>query len=306
MRLPARYVFFLFFLNISFSFAQSPYPKINSLEMKDIGFQQYSDDVRKARMALAEGKKGRELPISFYAYVAKKNDTIIRIAARCSIPYDSIVSLNRIESVSMDIEGKTLILPSVPGLYVAEKPGTPIENLLAALSKKINAPSFLLPLPNPDNFKEKINFLCIPNAIFDGTVRIFFLKPFYRFPLDKGILTSGFGNRPSPFTGKPSYHAGIDLAAPMGSPVYACAAGEIKKIATNNIYGKHIILKHIDGRESLYGHLSAVEVQLHQKVKSGKIIGKVGMTGMSTGPHLHFEVHEHGVPKNPATFIQKR
>ena len=142
--------------------------------------------------------------------------------------------------------------------------------------------------------------------MLDSTVRSFFFVPFYRFPLQHAVVTSDFGMRKSPFTGKSTYHAGIDLAAPTGSPVYACASGTIIEIAYSNIYGNYILLRHDDGRESLYGHLSKVRARLYEKVKSGIVIGYVGSTGLSTGPHLHFEVREQGKAKNPSLFIDTK
>ena len=112
--------------------------------------------------------------------------------------------------------------------------------------------------------------------------------------------------RKSPFTGKSTYHAGIDLAAPTGSPVYACTAGKVTETAYSKIYGNYILIRHDDGRESLYGHLSKVKARLYEKVKSGTIIGYVGSTGLSTGPHLHFEVREQGKAKDPSLFIDTK
>lgn len=285
-----------------------PYPLIAQLQGQDALFRQYSDDVRAERVALAQGKRGNDLPLRFYAYRVKKADTIIRIAARCGIPYDAVASLNRIETLHTPLEGRTLLLPTVPGLYVSADPHLPLERLIYALIKKGQGPSFFLSLPGTaqtTHTREKREVVCAPQALFDGTVRAFFLKPFYRFPLASGRLTSGFGARKSPFTGRLSYHPGIDLAAPMGALVYACASGQVATIAYNRLYGKYVILQHTDGRHSLYGHLSAVRVRVQQKLSVGAVIGNVGSTGASTGPHLHFEVREAGVPQNPERFMEK-
>ena len=151
---------------------------------------------------------------------------------------------------------------------------------------------------------QKQKVYCLPDAFFDGTTRRYFLSPLYRFPLDSGILTSGFGKRPSPFTGKPSYHPGIDLAAPQGSPVYACAPGKVTAVTYSNVYGNYIMITHNDGQVSLYGHLSETIARLNDVVQAGTIIGKVGSTGMSTGPHLHFEIRKKGVPTDPEVYIK--
>ncbi len=282
-------------------FTQSPYPEIKNLQITDTIFKQYCDDVANARKAIATCATGKDLPIFFYRYKVKKEDSLLKIAARCSVPYDAIVSLNRIESAQVEIYGKELILPTLPAMYLPEDSKTAIEKLTEALFRKSKTDAIGMQIYEG---KKKRKVFCFPNGAFDGTIRAFFFKPFYRYPLEEGIVTSGFGKRPSPFTGKPSYHPGIDLAAPTGSPVMACAGGTIKEIAYNRVYGKHIIIRHKDGRVSLYGHLSKVYAILNEKVKSGTIIGAVGSTGMSTGPHLHFEIRENGVPKNPAKYIE--
>lgn len=279
------------------------YPLIHDLNISDTSFKQYCDDVLFSRRALARGVMNEELPIQFYRYKVKKNDSIIRIAARCSIPYDGIITVNRIQSIKDDLSDTYILLPTVPALYLPEEAKNPIEKLIVAAIEKEVLPTIEIYIVSK-NGKRKV--FCIPNAMFDGTTRAYLLHPLYRFPLESGILTSSFGKRASPFTGKPSYHPGIDLAAPTGSPVFACTSGTIKEIGFSRIYGNYIILLHQDGKESLYGHLSKVLISLHDKIKSGKIIGEVGSTGLSTGPHLHFEIRVKGVPQDPQTFIEKR
>lgn len=293
----------LFFLLQTILNAQVPYPRIEKLNIDDYLFVQYCDDVAEARKALAAAKTGNELPIRFYTYKANREDTIIKIAARCSIPYDAIITLNRIESMQTEIAGRVLLLPTMPAVYLPDKGLTDIEKLTEALFKKHKTEPLKIKIYGLEENRE---IFCFPGEIFDGTVRAFFFMPFYRFPLKEAVLTSGFGKRQDPFTGKASYHPGIDLAAPAGSPVMACAGGTIKEVSYSNVYGNYIILSHTDGRASLYGHLSKVYVSLNETVKSGRIIGAVGSTGMSTGPHLHFEIHEQGIPKNPADFVHNK
>lgn len=281
-------------------------PLITELSPHNPVFQQYNDDVLYARKALAAGKTSRELPLRFYRYKAQKDDTIIRIAARCSIPYDALITLNGIESVKTNISGTMLLLPCVPGLYLPEKAVSDIEKLTEALCKKLKIESLALTLPSAKDPQKKIQVTCFPNAMLDSTARSFFFTPLYRFPLRHAVITSAFGVRKSPFTGKAAYHAGIDLAAPAGSPVYACTSGIVSKTSYSRIYGNYILIRHDDGRESLYGHLSKIKIRLYERVKSGTIIGYVGSTGLSTGPHLHFEVHEYGKAKDPSLFIDTK
>ena len=286
-----------FFFGRAFPSDYTLLPHIASLTADDPVFNQYSDDVQAARIALASPQSKKSLPLTIYTYTVKKNDTLLTIAARCSIPYDAIASLNRISAMQESIIGRTVLLPSLPGLYLPDAAANSFEHLLLS--------SF-----DPDD-ETIITFTlagtvvhCIPDAVFDGTVRTFFLIPAFRFPLPNAVVTSTFGMRKNPITGKLIFHKGIDLAAPSGTPVSACAAGIVIETGYDPIYGNHIIIKHSNNRESLYGHLSSIKAELHQKVKSGTIIGTVGSTGQSTGPHLHFEIHENGVAKNPEGFIK--
>ena len=119
-----------------------------------------------------------------------------------------------------------------------------------------------------------------------------------------GRFTSGFGMRRDPFTGRMHFHRGIDLAAPVGTPVYAPADGTVKKIKWDvRGYGLLLEINHGMGITTLYGHLSKVLVKPGQKVKRGQIIARVGNTGRSTGPHLHYEVRILNRPVNPVNYI---
>jgi murein DD-endopeptidase MepM/ murein hydrolase activator NlpD len=277
--------------------AGAPFPRIPELVSSDPVFSQYCDDVSEARIALAAAKPGAKLPLHIYTYTAKKDDTLIGVAARCSVPYDAIASLNRISSMGDPIEGKELLLPTLPGLYLPDAAANTFETLLLS--------SFDPDDPSIVSFKLKGTAIhCIPDAIFDGTVRAFFLTPSFRFPLPEKVVTSSFGMRKNPVTGHLVFHKGIDLAAPRGTPVHACADGTVIYTGFDPIYGNHVIIRHDGARESLYGHLSSIKIELHQKVKSGTILGTVGSTGQSTGPHLHFEIHENGIAKNPADLIK--
>ena len=123
-------------------------------------------------------------------------------------------------------------------------------------------------------------------------------------PLKQGIMTSAYGYRVSPISGQWKFHAGVDLAAPAGSNVFSCLPGKITVAKYDSVYGNYILITHYNGYSTLYAHLSAILVKVGDKVDGGKIIGKVGTTGASTGPHLHFEVRKNGKTENPATLIK--
>jgi murein DD-endopeptidase MepM/ murein hydrolase activator NlpD len=123
---------------------------------------------------------------------------------------------------------------------------------------------------------------------------------------DKNLtrIASGFGTRIDPVYKVPKFHAGLDFTAPIGTPIYATADGVITDAGFNEGgYGNRVIINHGFGYETLYGHMYRVKVKINQKVKRGEVIGYVGSTGKSTGPHCHYEVHRNGAPVDPVYYF---
>ncbi|NJR19952.1 MAG: M23 family metallopeptidase [Calothrix sp. CSU_2_0] len=126
------------------------------------------------------------------------------------------------------------------------------------------------------------------------------------FPTAKGTpITSGFGWRIHPITGKRRFHTGIDFGADLGTPIYAVDAGSIKLAREKGGYGNTVIVNHGNGKSTLYGHASKLYVREGQQVVRGQMVAAVGSTGMSTAPHLHFEIRVHDKPVNPRPYLQQ-
>jgi len=119
----------------------------------------------------------------------------------------------------------------------------------------------------------------------------------------KGWLTSSFGMRKSPFSGRMKMHDGLDVAARTGTPVYATADGVVSRAETAPGYGKLVVIDHGYGYRTYYAHNSKIYVKVGQRIKRGDKITAVGNTGTSTGSHVHYEVRLNGVPLNPHKFI---
>ena len=124
-----------------------------------------------------------------------------------------------------------------------------------------------------------------------------------RMPLEGAALTSGFGMRTHPVLGGRRQHHGIDLAAPTGTPVYATADGVVGRADWYSSYGLYISINHGASMETRYAHLSRLAVAAGDNVKKGDLIGYVGSTGRSTGPHLHYEVRVDGLAVNPIPYM---
>jgi murein DD-endopeptidase MepM/ murein hydrolase activator NlpD len=118
-----------------------------------------------------------------------------------------------------------------------------------------------------------------------------------------GKITSHLGWRKNPFGGGYEFHSGIDIAAPQGSKVLATADGVVVFAGWYGDYGKTVIIRHPSGYLTLYAHLSHIDVKEGQRVKAGDVVGRVGSTGRSTGPHLHYEVIRDNKPINPSKFL---
>jgi len=137
--------------------------------------------------------------------------------------------------------------------------------------------------------KQELRLLCIP-AIMPVLNR------------DMKTVASGYGRRIDPIYHVATFHAGMDFSARIGTDIYATGEGNVVYASWKQGYGNCIIINHGFNFQTLYGHLSAMAVHVGSKVKRGEVIGAVGNTGKSTGPHLHYEVHFKGAPQNPAHY----
>lgn len=298
------------------------FPVIGRLESGDTAFRQYQADVENARRLLfsrgrsgpsgagSEPDRAADTPpaaagplaeaLTIYEYTVRGED-LLGLAARCNIPYSAIATLNRLSHIRELSDGTVLYLPSMPGLFIPEKPENDLELLMA--SSRGAEDGFTITVRRGGT-GERFRF--IPGADFRPTERSFFLTGGFRFPLNNFRLSSGFGPRINPVTGNLRVHQGLDLAAPLGADVYAARDGVVTEIGEDPIYGKYVIIEHSENWTSLYGHLSSVNTDLRKNVKSGNLIGKVGSTGQSTGPHLHFEIRQHGRAQNPDKLLFRR
>ena len=287
------------------------YPLITRLDSRDNGFKQYIADVEENRKRVFSRDRNRGEyrknaaaladSLTVFQYIPREGEDLLFLAARCNIPYSSLASLNRISHPSMIAAGKPLLLPSVPGVFVPEEQQSDLERLLATSRSSPEDDSAMLTFGTENGGQEVFYFF--PGDDFSMTERAFFLNTGFHFPLRNYRLTSGFGMRKNPVTGNMRLHEGLDLAAPLGTEVYAAGDGVVTEVGEDPIYGKYIVIKHGGGWVSLYGHLQRVGINLRSSVKSGMLIGWVGSTGQSTGPHLHFELRQNGKAQDPDKYL---
>lgn len=273
-------------------------------------FSQYQKDIEKQAKIkrIPSGKiTQKDLPSSqFYVYKIPENpdeylSTFTGLAARLQISQGTLATINSISTQKIE-KGTKLILSVNQGLFIAKNPKSSFEILLKnEYSNQISTegenqtPRFII------DGKE---FYFLEDKSFSGTDIAFFHDDSMQLPLNRKVLTSPFGYRTSPISGKWMFHAGIDLAAPLGTEVYASKSGTVSQTGFNSTYGNFIILLHNGNKTSLYAHLSKILVEKGDKVSTGQTIGLVGTTGASTGPHLHFEIRENGSPTDPGKLIK--
>ncbi|MCL1931279.1 MAG: M23 family metallopeptidase, partial [Treponema sp.] len=253
----------------------TPFPLIARLDSRDDGYKQFIADVEMNRRRTFN--RGRENAaelansLTVYQYTPREGEDIFFLAARCNIPYSALASLNRLNHPTTLETGKPLLLPSAPGIFVPKEPRTDLERLLVTGRVATESNSAALTVGTA--------FYFFPGDEFTMTERAFFLNSGFRFPLRNYRLTSPFGMRQNPITGNMRVHEGLDLAAPMGTEVYAAGDGTVTEIGDDPVYGNYIVIRHAGGWASLYGHLQRVGAVLHSSVKSGTLIGWVGSTG---------------------------
>ena len=147
--------------------------------------------------------------------------------------------------------------------------------------------------------KEEIVLEAVPKIVERGTK----IPPTYIKPISGGRLSSKFGKRSAPTRGASTYHKGVDWATPVGTAVMASASGTVAKAGWGRGYGYVVYINHPDGRQTRYGHLSKVLVSAGQKVSQGDKIALSGNTGVSSGPHIHFEILINGTQVNPFDYL---
>lgn len=260
-------------------------------------------------------------------YEVVAGDTLSGIVEKTDIPMDKIIELNdfiKNENTTLHIGDEIVITVPEPELSVVRTEQLYLEEAYDAeviyvdndswyttQEKVLQEPStgFRRAVANityrndkeisKEIVKEVVVMEAIPKIIERGTK----IPPTFIKPISGGRLTSRFGRRTAPTKGATSTHNAVDWGIPRGSSVVASSGGTVTKAGWGGGYGYCIFIKHPGGAETRYAHLSKVQVSVGQTVKQGQKIGLTGNTGVSTGPHLHFELRLNGKPVDPLAYI---
>lgn len=261
-------------------------------------------------------------------YEVAPGDTLSEIAIKVNIPMDQIVAMNDAledENTTIRAGQELIITVPEPELSVERQEEMYYEEIYDAdiiyvdndawfttQTKTLQEPSAgfrkVVAVVSYQNdketgreiLKEEVVMEAVPKIVERGTK----IPPTYIKPISGGRQTSGFGRRSAPTKGASTYHKGVDWAVPTGTAVVASCGGTVARAGWGSGYGYVVYINHEDGRQTRYGHLSKVLVSVGQKVAQGEKIALSGNTGVSTGPHLHFEILIGGKQVNPITYMK--
>jgi len=252
-----------------------------------------------------------ELPASNYneqgttVYTIQKGDTLYSIGRQFNSDAGLIAALNDINNPHYIMPGQKILVPRVYEVTHEVLSGDTIWNIASIYGV---LPQQIL-LANDIWFPNALmegTVLAIPGVkaqvtITDNNVNKISSRDYNHFMClpTTGVLTSLFGMRHNEF------HTGIDLADKVGTPIYASQAGKVIYVGWKGNYGKTVIVDHLNGFQTLYGHNSNILVNMGQWVKAKQTIALMGNTGRSTGPHLHFEIRKNGKAVNPLNYLRR-
>lgn len=243
--------------------------------------------------------------VTFSEYKVRSGDTISGISRKFGLSnISTLIAVNGISNVRQLKSGQNLKIPSADGLVHSVKLGDSLSSLSVKYGVTVED------LLDVNDLESQVltagQILFIPGARLSSETLRMAMGELFTWPL-KGSwrLTSNYGRRADPFTGVTSFHTGIDMAMPSGTPVYSSMSGKIESVGYTNIFGNYVIIKHVNGYQTLYAHLTKSLVKSGQNVAQGAKIGLVGSTGYSTGPHLHFTVFKNGKLVDPMTVLKR-
>jgi murein DD-endopeptidase MepM/ murein hydrolase activator NlpD len=266
--------------------------------------QQAALDEFRRVMETRTGEPGVLPSLDVFSYARKRSEDLFSLNARLGLRYDTLATLNGAADKDAFSSRKTILIPSQDGLFINDPPRGDLEGMVLATRLAAGKRPLKLLVARDGGRSEPVSFF--PDESFNSVERAFFLRILYRNPVDKGQITSLYGWRSDPFTGSREFHAGLDIGAADGTAVHAAREGTVEEVGTSDQLGLYVAVTHPGGYQTLYGHLSAINVIIGEPVRTGFILGAVGHTGRATGPHLHFEVRTNAGTKDPLQLIRMK
>ncbi len=286
--------------------ALEQYPVVRVLSHDDALFVQQQAELDEFRQVMESrtGEPGILPNLDIFAYSRRQAEDLFSLNARLGLRYDTLASLNDAANKDDFNARVRILIPSQDGLFVHDPPRGDLETMVLTTRIAAGKPARRLQVARDDGRWEAMSFF--PDESYSGVERAFFLRILYRNPIDKGRITSLYGWRSDPFTGGREFHGGLDIGAPDGTAVHAARDGTVEDIGVSEPRGRYVVVTHPGGYQTVYGHLSAINVTIGEPVNTGFILGAVGHTGRATGPHLHFEVRTKTGTEDPLRLIRMK
>ncbi|ULQ61101.1 M23 family metallopeptidase [Brucepastera parasyntrophica] len=242
-----------------------------------------------------------KIPDLYYViYTVQKGDIVGKIAEEFGVSQDAIISLNNLRNTRNIQIGQLLKIPSMNGIIYTTKKGDTPESI--ADKYRISLEKIAVVNNITDNIVTPGSMIFLPDAKLDWVTIQEINGDLFVKPLRGGYyISSRYGWRDNPFSGKRTFHNGIDMACSRGTPIYAALDGTVTSTGFDVTYGNYVIISHHSGYQTMYAHMNTILTSKGKRVTTSTRIGTVGNTGQSTGPHLHFTVYKNRATINPAT-----
>jgi len=249
-----------------------------------------TDAVTNAEEAPSPDSHDDLISFEWQQYRVKRGDSVSVIAQKFGVSVGAIIASNEIRNARRLQEGALLQIPNIDGIPYQIKNGDSLLKIAASFDVPLEVILDVNDIKN-DNIRSG-ETIFIPGARMNDIDLRLSLGELFTYPVQGRYITSNYGMRKDPISGKLAFHTGIDLRANTGTTVMAALDGTVSVVDENWLYGKYIILSHDNGYKTLYGHLNSFSVKQGDKVARGKKIGEAGNTGYSTGAHLHFTIYD--------------
>jgi murein DD-endopeptidase MepM/ murein hydrolase activator NlpD len=290
----------VFVFGFSFLGSTAGLPSIARSNMGAVDFTDFASEDFADGLSLVDEAAPPDEGLHYIVYKVQKGDTVSQIAEIYGVTVDSIVTFNRITNTRALSIGKHLKIPSMNGILYDVKAKDSLDSI--AESYKISRERIVEANELSSDELAPGLALFLPDARMSSLTLREINGDLFRWPL-RGWITSWYGWRNDPFTGSRSFHTGLDIGAAHGQTVVAAMEGVVSAVGYSAVAGNYIVLSHHSGYSTMYAHLSSTLVKTGQRVNQSAAIGRVGNTGYSTGPHLHFTVNKHGRTLNPMTVL---
>jgi murein DD-endopeptidase MepM/ murein hydrolase activator NlpD len=268
--------------------------------------EQASDASLESDNGIIEGVREPEefsapVMLMYSTYQIQKGDVIGELSLKYALNQDTLISVNSITNTRAIPAGASLIVPNQDGILHKVAAGETLKQI--AEKNEVTLESIIKANELFGETAAVGTNIFLPGAKLDYAKLQEINGDLFIWPISSRRITSRYGYRVNPVSGKRGYHSGIDIGANTGVPIRAAMSGRVSSTGYNEVFGNYVVISHHAGYRTLYAHMSVIRTKSGAYVQTGERIGDVGNTGQSTGSHLHFQVYRNGVTVNPSVLM---